>query len=65
MLVDTMLGVGTFLGDTFLEGQGPPCWSGEWMIEIEGLGNIGSGSIGPKVGKDGEAATAGVGFETA
>ena len=41
MLVDTMYGVGTFL-------DGEACWSGEWMIEVEGLGNIGSGFIGPK-----------------
>ena len=42
MLVDTMYGVGTFLEEE-------ACWSGEWMIEAKGLGNIGSGYIGEKV----------------
>ena len=41
-LVDTMYGVGAFL-------EGEACWSGEWMIEVEGKGNIGSGSIGATV----------------
>ena len=41
-LVDTMYGVGAFL-------EGETCWNGAWMIEVEGLGNIGSGTVEPKV----------------
>ena len=42
MLADTMYGVGAFL-------QGEACWSGEWMIQVEGLGNIGSGHVGARL----------------
>ena len=42
MLVDTMYGVGAFL-------EGEACWSGEWMMRVEGLGNIGSGFVGATV----------------
>lgn len=42
MLADTLYGVGAFI-------QMETCWSGEWMIQVEGLGNIGSGFVGAKV----------------
>ena len=58
MLVDTMYGVGTFL-------EGEACWSGEWMIEVEGLGNIGSGFIGAKVDDEVGSTLAGMTVETA
>ena len=58
MLVDTMYGVGTFLEEE-------ACWSGLWMMEVEGFGNIGSGYIGPKVDKEVEGALAGLVDETA
>ena len=57
-LVDTMYGVGTFL-------EGEACWSGEWMIEVEGLGNIGSGFIGAKVDDEVGSTLAGMTIETA
>ncbi len=37
-----MYGVGAFL-------QGEGCWSGEWMVMVEGAGNIGSGFVGGRV----------------
>ena len=42
MLADTMYGVGAFL-------EGEACWSGEWMMQVEGLGNIGIGFVGARV----------------
>lgn len=45
MLADTIYGVGAFF-------QGEACSSGEWMIRVEGLGNIGSGFVGVKVDDD-------------
>lgn len=58
VLVDTMFGVGSFL-------EIEACWSGEWMIEVEGLGKIGSGSIGAKVDDEVGSKSAGTTAETA
>ena len=58
MLVDTMYGVGTFL-----ETKG--CWSGEWMIEVVGLGKIGSGSLGVNLDDEVGGTPAGITAETA
>ena len=41
-LADTMLGVGAFL-------EAESCWSAQWIIRVEGLGNIGSWFVGAKV----------------
>lgn len=45
MLADIMYGVGAFM-------ETEACWSGEWMIQVEGLGNIGSGFVGAGVVDD-------------
>ena len=42
MLADTIYGVGAFM-------ETEACWSGEWMIQVEGLGDIGSGFLGARV----------------
>ena len=39
MLTDTTYGVGAFF-------RAKGYWSGEWMIQVEGLGDIGSGFVG-------------------
>ncbi|KAF6227383.1 hypothetical protein HO133_008827 [Letharia lupina] len=58
MLADTMYGVGAFF-------EREACWIGEWMIEVEGLGNIGSGFIGARVDEKLEGTLAGTAVETA
>ena len=45
MLADTMLGVGGF----FEQGGYS---TGEWVIDVEGLGKIGSGVVGARVGSE-------------
>ena len=57
MLADTMYGVGAFF-------EREACWDGEWMIEVKGLGNIGSGSVGAMVVNQPEGALAGPAPET-
>lgn len=47
----------------FFEDQA--CWSGEWIIEVEGLGNIGSGYIGARVDDKLESTLAGTSIEPA
>ncbi|KAL9133943.1 MAG: hypothetical protein Q9175_004873 [Cornicularia normoerica] len=59
MLADTMYGLGAFF-------QAEACWSGEWMIKVEGLGDIGSGFVGARVDyKKLESTMAGTAVETA
>lgn len=57
MLVDTMYGVGSFL-------QEEGCWSGEWTIVVEGLGNIGSGFIGAMMDEGIDGTLAGMAMDT-
>lgn len=54
MLADTMYGVSAFF-------EREKCWSGEWMVEVEGLGNIGAGFVGARV----DGGLVGVGLEMA
>ena len=58
MLADTMYGVGGFFQQ---EGYS----TGEWTIDVEGLGKIGSGYVGVSVGGGVEGTLAGSVVESA
>ena len=58
MLADTMYGVGGFFQQ---EGYS----TGEWTIDVEGLGKIGSGYVGVKVDGEVEGMLAGSAVESA
>ena len=58
MLADTMLGVGGFF-----ERDGYS--TGEWIIEVEGLGKIGSGYVVARVGGEVEGTLTGLAVESA
>ena len=58
MLADTMMGVGGFFEEKGYS-------TGEWIIDVEGLGKIGSGHVGARVAGEVEGTLAGSVVESA